>query len=100
MLGIHTRIVTCPSRYVNVTGDTITAQIRTAPDTDATLVATFAVTVVDAPTGEILLVLDNSVTAGIDVGSGYMDIKRTSGGEPLPVFDRPLEVRFAGTVTE
>jgi hypothetical protein len=94
----RTNLYTC-NLGIDITGETITSEIRTQPETDATLVATFAVAVVDAPTGEITLTLDNSVTAGITVRSGYMDLKRVSGGEPLPVFDRPLEVRFSGSVT-
>jgi hypothetical protein len=67
---------------------------------DAPLVATFTVAVIDAPTGELTLTLDNTPASGITVDFGYMDIKRVSGGEPLPVFDRPLEVKFRGVVTE
>ena len=29
-----------------------------------------------------------------------MDLKRVSGGEPLAIFDKPLEVVFQGVVTE
>ena len=94
----RTNIFTC-NLGIDITGETITSEIRTQPDTDSTLVATFAVGVVDASEGEITLTLDNSVTGGITVKSGYMDLKRNSGGEPLPVFDRPLEVRFQGAVT-
>lgn len=84
---------------INITGETITSEIRTQPEVDAPLVATFTVGVVDAATGELTLTLDNTVTEGITVDFGYMDLKRVSGGEPLPVFDRPLEVRFRGVVT-
>lgn len=84
---------------MDITGETITSEIRTQPDTDATLVATFAVAVVNATEGELTLTLDNSAAASVTVKSGYMDLKRVSGGEPLPVFDRPLEVRFQGSVT-
>lgn len=84
---------------MNITGMTITSQIRDQPDVEATLIATFAVVVVDATEGEITLTMDNSAAAGITQASGYMDIKRVSGGEPFAVFDRPLEVQFRGVVT-
>lgn len=94
----RTNIFTC-NLGIDITGETITSEIRTQPDTDATLVATFAVAVVDAATGEITLTLDNSAAGSVTVKSGYMDLKRVAGGEPLAVFDRPLEVRFQGAVT-
>lgn len=84
---------------IDITGDTLTSEIRSKPEQDATLLATWTLSVVNAATGQILLTLDNSVTADIEVNSGFMDIKRISGGEPLPVFDEPLEVLFVGSVT-
>lgn len=85
---------------VNVTGDTLTSEIRTQPEVDAPLVATFVVAVITAATGELTLTLDDTAAASVTVDFGYMDIKRVSGGEPLAVFDRPLEVKFRGVVTE
>jgi hypothetical protein len=84
---------------MDITGETFTSEIRSEPDQGAALIATFTVTVTDAAEGIITLVLDDSVTDDITVDSGFMDIKRVSGGEPLPTFDRPLEVEFRGTVT-
>lgn len=84
----------------DVSGDTITSEIRAQPDHESTLIATWTVSfVTDGTDGRLQLVLDDSVTAGITVDSGFMDLKRLSSGEPLPVFDRPLEVSFRGTVT-
>lgn len=89
------------SMGVSVLGDTITSEIRTEPDVEAPLIATWIVTfVTDGSDGELILKLDDTVTAGIVVDTGYMDLKRISNGEPIPVFDRPLEVVFRGTVTE
>jgi hypothetical protein len=85
---------------IDVTGETLTSEIRTQPEVDAPLVATFVVAVIDADTGELTLTLDNTAAGSVTVDFGYMDIKRVSGGEPLSVFDRPLEVRFRGVVTE
>jgi hypothetical protein len=95
----RTNVITV-SLGIDVTGETLTSEIRTQPEVDSPLVATFVVAVIDDETGELTLTLDNTVTEGIVVDFGYMDIKRISGGEPLPVFDRPLEVKFRGVVTE
>lgn len=85
----------------DVSGDTLTSQIRAQPDVDSLLLATWSVAFeTDGTNGEVILTLDDSVTATIEAESGYMDIKRVTGGEPVPVFDRPLEVEFRGTVTE
>lgn len=84
---------------IDVSGDTITSQIRTQPEHTSELIATFNVAFeTDGEDGRLILTLDNSVT-GITVDSGYMDFLRMSAGEPLPVLDKPLEVIFQGTVT-
>ena len=84
----------------DVSGDTITSEIRTEADHESTLLATWVVTFeTDGTDGKLILTLDNTFTGQIDVDSGFMDIKRISAGEPLPVLDRPLEVEFRGTVT-
>lgn len=85
---------------IDVSGDTLTSQIRAEEDHTSTLIATWVVTFeTDGTDGVLLLTLDDVITAAITVDSGFMDIKRLSGGEPLPVFDRPVEVSFRGTVT-
>lgn len=84
---------------IDITGDTITGEIRAEQDHESALIAAWTVVVTDAATGALTLTLDDSVTAGITVSSGYTDLKRVSGGEPLAVFDKPLEVSFQGTVT-
>lgn len=84
---------------VDITGDTITSEIRTEEDHESTLIATWSVVVDDAATGKFILTMDDVIAGGITVDSGFMDLKRVSGGEPLPVFDRALEVTFRGTVT-
>jgi hypothetical protein len=85
---------------MNITGDTFTSEIRAEPDTSSLLIATWVVTVSDATKGELVLTLDDVTTSQITAASGYMDIKRVTGTEPVAVFDRPLEVSFRGTVTE
>jgi hypothetical protein len=84
---------------IDITGDTITSEIRVHPEHTSVLLATWVVAVVNAVTGNITLTLDDLITGQIEVDKGYMDIKRVSGGEPVPLFDRPVEVEFRGTVT-
>lgn len=85
---------------VDVEGDTITSEIRTEPNSESALIATWTVDVVtDGSDGEITLTLDNAVTSLISVDSGYMDIKRLVGSEPIPVFEKPIEVVFRASVT-
>ena|SRR5688572_15868031 len=84
---------------INVTGETFASEIRTEPDVNSALICEWDITIVDAPTGKLRLELDDLVTGQVTVDSGYMDIKRTSGGEPLPVFDDVLEVSFLGVTT-
>lgn len=84
---------------IDITGDTITSEIRTEPRSDSVLIMTWTVTNrVDAD-GTFDLTVDDTITGQIAVAGGYMDIKRVTGGEPIPVFDKPLEVEFRGTVT-
>lgn len=82
---------------VDVSGDTITSEIRTS---GGALIAAWVVTFEgDGTDGELVLTLDNSVTSTITQTSGLMDIKRISNLEPIPVFDEPLEVEFRETIT-
>lgn len=84
---------------IDISTDVITSQIRTEPAQDAPLIADFEVTVVgDGTTGKLDLRLDDVVTSQISATTGWMDIKRMSGGEPIPTFE-PIEVIFVGTVT-
>ncbi len=85
---------------IDVSSDTITSQIRAEPDHTSTLIAEWTVAMeTDGTDGVLILTMDNTITSQITVDSGFMDILRISGGEPLPVFDKPLEVSFRGTVT-
>jgi hypothetical protein len=83
---------------IDVSGDTITSEIRTP---SGVLIATWNVTFDgDGSNGEIVLMLDDLITAAIAYPSGLMDIKRLSGGEPLSIFDKPVEVEFREVVTQ
>lgn len=86
---------------IDASSDTYTSQIRSEPDVESLLLADWTVSfVTDGTDGKLKLTLDDIVTAQIAADSGYMDLKRVSGGEPLAVFDQALEVSFRGTVTE
>lgn len=85
---------------MDISADTFTSQIRTAPVSNAKLIATWDVAfVTDGVDGELRLTIDNDITAQIKEDEGHMDLKRVTGGVPVPVFDRPLPVIFRGTVT-
>ena len=85
----------------DVSGDIITSEIRSEPSVDSPLLATWDVSFrTDGTDGELVLILDDLDTSQIRATSGYMDLKRVSGSEPLAVFDQPLEVSFRGSVTE
>lgn len=84
----------------DTTGDTIASQVRTGPDRSYPLLLNFVVTTVDASNGEYTLTIDDTFTSQVVVDSGYMDILRITGGEPVPVFEEPLQVIFKGTITK
>ena len=84
---------------VDITGNTITSQIRLEPNSSSTLLASWTAAITNAVLGEFTLTLDDSATTSIAVSGGYMDIKRVVSGEPIPVFDQPLEVVFIGAIT-
>ena len=85
----------------DVSADTFSSEIRSDPDLEAPLIATWQVSFeTNGADGMLVLKLDNTATRSIKQNSGYMDLKRITGSEPVPVFDRPLEVEFRGTVTE
>lgn len=84
----------------DVSGDTFSSEIRAEKDSESTLIATWTVTFdSDGTDGELILTLDDSVTKEIDNAMGYMDIKRITGGEPVSVFNDPLEVLFKDVIT-
>ena len=86
---------------IDVSADVITSEIRSEPNVESPLIMTWEVAFVsDGTDGKLVLTVDDLETSQIKANSGYMDLKRVIGGEPVPVFDRPLEVSFRGTVTE
>ncbi len=84
----------------DVSQDTITSEIRVSKSSTSTLIATWVVSFTTNGTdGELILTLDDSVTTSITQSVGYMDLKRVAGGEPLSIFNEPLEVVFNNVVT-
>lgn len=85
----------------DVSGDTITSKIRKGRHSESDLIASWTVTfTTDGTDGELTLTLDDSVTATIEETSGFMDMKRLTGGEPVSVFDEPLPVKIVDVVTD
>lgn len=87
----------------DVSGDTITSQIRVDESLSSTLIATWAVSFeTDGTDGEILLTLDDDITTSIVQSVGYMDLKRVGGAGTLPIFNDPpvLQVVFVDSITE
>jgi hypothetical protein len=85
---------------VNVSADTLVSEIREAANATSPLIATWTITnLTDGVDGRVVLRLDDSALTLVTQKMGYMDIKRISGGEPLPVFLTPLQVQFIDSVT-
>ena len=86
----------------DASGDVFTSEIRSEPTIKSPLIAEWTVTFLNSPgtDGKLKLVLDDSVTVGITANSGYMDVTSVTGGQPVSVFDEPVEVAFRGVVTE
>lgn len=84
----------------DISDDIITSDIRVEKNLEAELIASWSVSFeTDGTNGELILTLDDSVTSEIEQSVGYMDLKRMSGGQPLNVFDEPLEVSFVNSIT-
>lgn len=83
---------------MDTTGETIKSEIRERPDIASPLIATWTVTEVDEATGEYNLFLDDSDSL-ITQATGFMDVIRISGGQPIPCFNRVLAIEFEGSVT-
>lgn len=85
---------------MDISADTFMSQIRAKTASDSTLLATWDVQKVDGGIDGVLqLTLDDAISATIVANSGYMDLKRISGGEPLSVFESPVEVIVKGVIT-
>ena len=84
---------------VDVSGDTFASEIREERDSTSTLIASATISFdTDGVDGKILLTFDNSSLSAVLVKYGYMDVKRTSNGEPLQA-TTPVKVVFKESVT-
>lgn len=84
-----------------ISSDTYTSQIRRGQSVDSLLIATWNITVKPGGMNKTLIFsMDDSVTSLITANYGWMDLKRMSGGEPLPVLDNPIPVLFKNVVTQ
>lgn len=84
----------------DVSNDIVTSQIREEKNPLSQLIATWEVRfLTDGVDGELILVLDDAVSGVIEQVQGYMDLKRMTGGEPVSIFDEPVEVLFKDVVT-
>ena len=96
----HRTVVLLVNLGVDVSNDVLVSEIRANQHPASPLIATWQIEYVnDGSDGELRFTLDDLVTAAITAEDGYMDIKRISNGEPLAVFQTPLEVRFREPVT-
>lgn len=85
---------------IDVSSETITSQIREGKTSTSPLIATWDVSyLTDGTDGKLVFTLDDSATSLITQKFGYMDVKRVSNGEPLPVFLNPVKVVFRDVVT-
>lgn len=83
----------------DVSADTFTSEIREKVGVASPLIATWDVAfLTDGTDGELVLTLDDSELVAVTQKAGYMDIKRTSGGEPYEVFP-PIKVKLVEVVT-
>jgi len=95
----RTNVVTL-SLDADISDDTLTSEIRSEPNSTSDLLATWTIApVTDGSDGLYTMTLDDSALTAIVHSTGYMDIKRVSSGEPLPLFDDPLPVLFKDSVT-
>lgn len=77
-----------------------TSEIRKAKSTTSQLIATWTVNfATDGTDGDLVLTLDDAITAAIIHSSGWMDIKLIENGEPVSAFKEPIQVVFEGVVT-
>lgn len=84
----------------DVSNDVLTSDIRVDKNREADLIASWDVEFADdGVDGELILTIDDSVSGEIEESQGYMDLKRVTGGEPMDVWDEPLQVLFKETVT-
>lgn len=83
----------------SVAGDEVTSEMRAGLHRGAKLIATWDVVVDEEDGRKIYLTLDDSDTSGIVETTGYMDLKRVTGGEPVQILENPLLVLISDPIT-
>ena len=83
---------------VDYSGDTFVSEVRERQGADSPIILTFTIDDSDIANGNLVLTADDSITDVPDA-SGWMDVLRISGGEPLTLFAHPLEVKFRNMPT-
>jgi len=85
----------------DVSESEFTSQIRSGTSINTPLLAEWVVSFEnDGNDGKLILEMDALTSSQITAEVGFMDLKEMVGSSALPVFERPLEVVFRGTVTE
>lgn len=79
--------------------DIFTSEIRTGPTHEYPLIEEWDVSKKEGSNNTLILSLDDSKTSGITHVAGWMDVKRVSFGEPLPVLRDPIQVVFIEQIT-
>ena len=76
------------------------SEIRVGKTQDSDLIVAWTFEPVDGgDPGDFLISIDDSLLQDVSHSRGYMDIKRISAGEPLPVLKDIIIVKFKDTVT-
>lgn len=84
----------------DISADEFASEIREEKDQEADLIATWVITfLTDGTDGELIFTLDDEDTDSDTKSVGWMDLKRITAGEPINVWDEPLEVLFKDTIT-
>ena len=85
----------------DVSLDTFISEIREKANVESALIATWNVAfVTDGTDGLLVLTIDDSSLTNVIQKSGYMDLIRVTGGEPIPAIAEPIKVSLKDTVTE
>jgi hypothetical protein len=84
----------------DLSGSTITSDIRKTRKASSDLIASWDVSfVTNGFDGDFLLTLLHDVTETIVDEIGYMDIKRVIDGTPTNIIDTPIQVMFVDAIT-
>lgn len=86
-------IVLAISVGFNVSSFEFLCEMRQNQSPESTIIATWDVSFeTDGKNGELVALLDNSITAALVPNIAWLFLYRVSGSTHLPVFDEPLEV--------